>query len=229
MFLSFFLLYAHATFAAIPTKVEADIAMQLQLVLGQSVQLSADSESKKSDWNCSGKKYRFAIHAPEEEQSAAAYAALRELGFLYPHPRISIRPDKKKLLAACGKRFSWQPRLKLRGFHLHLEHPNEWVDGFLMGNKAIAEDSLWWLVRNGQNLLQIEMVRMPDETLRNRLGPLVQEARALGIKTGLCFSFAMIQQHSYRLIPFWQDFFGWKTTEALVNNLRRMKWFRAIL
>jgi hypothetical protein len=42
------------------------------------------------------------------------------MGFLFPHPRIELKPTLEKLRTFCGRKFVWKPRLGDRGFHLHL-------------------------------------------------------------------------------------------------------------
>jgi hypothetical protein len=142
------------------------------------------------------------IRSVPEEWAATFYAGLQKLGFLFPHPRVQVSPGREEILSRCGQTYVWDPRLKYRGFHLHNMHPNEWVQGFLMGDKGIAEDLVRWLARNGQNVLQTMILRtvaLPELADYHRRP--FELADALGIIRGVTVSFELQQQKSYRLIP----------------------------
>ena len=141
---------------------------------------------------------RLDVAAPDEEWGPALYHGLHRLGFLFPHPRRQISPSLAKLRAACEARWSWRPRLRRRGFHLHTQHPNEWVAGFFEGREAIAEDTVRWIARNRQNVLQLKALRTADPA---RAAPALRLARSLGVATGLEVSLCSVQQKSYRLLP----------------------------
>lgn len=146
---------------------------------------------------CRAGKTTLIVRAKDEEWGPAAYAGLNALGFLFPHPRRQITPSAARRAAACGRTYPWEPALPRRGFHLHTQHPSEFVAGFLEGKGTIAEDEVRWLARNGQNVLQVKLLRtVPD------LAPLARAftlARELGITTGVDVSFFSIQQKSARL------------------------------
>jgi hypothetical protein len=146
---------------------------------------------------CAGPYVRVIVSAPDEEWGPAFYHGLHQLGFLWPHPRRQVSPSAKSLRAACGKTFAWRPRLKVRGFHLHTQHPSEWAAGFLEGRGTIAEETVRWLARNRQNVLQVKALRTEDPA---RLAAPFLLARSLGLRTGLDVSLCSVQQKGYRLL-----------------------------
>jgi hypothetical protein len=140
------------------------------------------------------------VTATDAEWAPTFYHALRKLGFLFPHPRMQLSPNGD-LSSYCGRSFTWLPRVAFRGFHLHTEHPNEWVHGFLEGDRAIAEALVRWLARNGQNALEVVLLgTVGVDKLRASLAPAFQLAQNLGVTVGPSVSFALAQQKSYRLL-----------------------------
>jgi hypothetical protein len=140
------------------------------------------------------------IQATDAEWGPTFYFGLQKLGFLFPHPRVQISPDLKAIQSACGQDFQWDPRLEFRGFHFHTQHPNEWVHGFLMGKTEIALEAIRWLARNGQNLLNIYLLRTPLEEVGPKLTETFEFAHRLGITTGINVSFALQQQKAFHLL-----------------------------
>ncbi|AGH96703.1 hypothetical protein [Pseudobdellovibrio exovorus] len=186
---------------------------------------ATDSPSKgKVRFQClaGNKKFRLHIESDDLEATSTAYYFLRQVGFLYPHPRIEILPKKADVLKNCNKTWSWEPRLAQRGFHLHTMHPSEWVDAFFLGNFKAGRDLIWWLVRNQQNLLQIQLIQRTDAELMRNLSPLTAYAQRLGLKVGVSGSFAMFQQRSYNLIPFWRAFLNIDSIETLDKSIRNL-------
>jgi len=149
--------------------------------------------------SCSSNSVTIEIEAKRSEWSATFYNTLQKMGFLFPHPRIQISPTKEQILKGCGKIINWNPRFQYRGFHLHTQHPNEWVQGFLMGKKKIAEDYLLWSLRNNQNLVQIKLLQNGEKYWKS-LSELVDSAHKMGILIGLDVSFSSLQQRAYRLL-----------------------------
>jgi hypothetical protein len=137
------------------------------------------------------------VRAEDREWASAAYFGLEKLGFLFPHPRRQISPAAPELARRCGSTYGWKARLKDRGFHLHTEHPSEWAAGFLGGAGTIAEDTVRWLARNRQNVL--EVVGLRTSSLDPLKAPFAL-AESLGIRTGLAVSLASTQQKSLRLV-----------------------------
>lgn len=161
---------------------------------------SKDGRSAVS-FACGGGELRVVVSAPDEEWGPAFYHGLHSLGFSWPHPRRQLSPDLKALRSHCGGRAAWKPRLAKRGFHLHTQHPSEWVYGFVAGKGSIAEETVRWAARNRQNLLQVKALR--DVEPKN-MAPAFALAQSLGLETGLDVSLASLQQKGYRLLDgFW--------------------------
>jgi hypothetical protein len=124
------------------------------------------------------------------------YFALFNIGFLFSHPKRQITPNSFN----TGT-FEWKPKFKNRGFHIHTQHPNEWIDGFFLDKIDIATDLIRWLARNQQNILQIVLLKTIDlDDFNNKLAIIYKLASDFNIKISLDISFEMIQQHSYHLI-----------------------------
>lgn len=168
------------------------------------------------------KKFRLTVNSDDVESSSTAYYFLRQVGFLYPHPRFEVVPERKDVLKHCNKNWVWEPRLAQRGFHLHTMHPSEWVDAFFLGNFQAGRDLIWWMVRNQQTLLQVQLLQRTDAELMRNLAPLTAYAQRLGLKVGVSGSFAMFQQRSYNLIPFWRAFLNINSLETLDKNIRNL-------
>jgi hypothetical protein len=97
-------------------------------------------------------------------------------------------------------------------------HPSEWVNGFLTDDLSIADDTVRWLVRNQQNLLQIQVLRTSNfKHLRQAL----HVARQAGLQIGFSAAFAMQQQKALFLVPLWATFSGQAWKRPLQS---RLKW-----
>jgi hypothetical protein len=142
---------------------------------------------------------KLEVHSASQEWVSTFYYGLQKIGFLFPHPRIQINPNRDQLTAACGQTWVWKPRLEYRGFHLHMEHPNEWVHGFLMGQTEIATDTIRWLARNQQNVVNLMLLRQEDEIIQRNLIKPLKLAKELGIHVGINVSFTSLQQKSFYL------------------------------
>ncbi len=132
------------------------------------------------------------------ERREQAYAAIFKLGFLFPHPRWQISPKKERLKSSCGASGSFRSRISKRGFHLHTMHPSEWVNGFLMDDLDIARDFIKWMVRNQQNILQVQTLRTSKE---DHLKSALRLAKEAGLEVGFSAAFALRQQKSIYLVP----------------------------
>ena len=165
---------------------------------------------------------RIDVSAPPAEWAPTFYYALQRLGFLFPHPRIQISPARDEVLSHCGAEFTWRPRVKYRGFHFHTKHPSEWVAGFLGAQPAIAEDTIRWLARNGQNAAEFKLLRTNGRRMPPHFAALVDHAHDFGIHFGVVTSFAQIQQKSYYLITPWKALTGVGDEEALRRNLTQI-------
>jgi len=159
------------------------------------------------------------VRATQHEWGPTLYLGLRKLGFLFPHPRIQISPGLDELRRQCGQSFEWKPRVRYRGFHMHTAHPSEWVSGFMGANGDIAADTVRWIARNGQNVLELRLLR----TAYPEAIPLIQRSiklsHDLGIHFGLAVSFARIQQKSFHLISPWKAMVGFGEAGHLQTRL----------
>lgn len=177
----------------------------------------------KSKITCEGNKFIINVEAVAGEQSATLYKALREMGFLFPHPHIQISPKLSEMKKSCKKTYQWRPALRYRGFHLHNLHPNEWVLGFFMDRPEIADAFVRWLARNGQNVLDMSLVRTVSfESLSNQLTKQFSLAQKFEIQTGIVIGLAFTQQKSYKLISVFQSIFGWGAEESIKEGLSKL-------
>lgn len=171
-------------------------------------------------------KIQLNIKSKPEEWASTFYYGLQRLGFYFPHPRKQISPNIENLFNKCGMSFAWNPTFKYRGFHLHTMHPNEWVHGFLMDKKKISTDLVRWLARNGQNIFDVSLLKIPLKKLVTSLTPAAELADDFGIQVGYSLSFALNQQNSYKLIPLissttglYDEFYLKRNLEKLIKSL----------
>lgn len=160
------------------------------------------SSSKKPEVSivCNKSQIVLSVSASDTHWGETFYYGLQKLGFLFPHPKIQVSPKNKDLKKHCGKKYIWQPRFEYRGFHLHTQHPNEWVAGFLSGEKEIARETLRWHARNGQNIVQVLILDQPLKKIKNNIQDLILYSQSLGVSFGVDVSFNMVQQKAYRLV-----------------------------
>lgn len=187
--------------------IEKDLEQILRVAgLSQTqIQIGSISESDQTNQislDCSDpSNLKMNIQAIPHEWGATFYWGLHNLGFYFPHPRTQISPTLNQIQEKCGKSWTWKPRFKHRGFHLHTEHPNEWVKGFLEGDSDIALDYVRWLARNQQNIVEIVLLRtVPLNELSRNLKRPYALAHKLGIVTGISLSIEMQQQKSAHLV-----------------------------
>ncbi len=162
------------------------------------------------------------VVAKPEETVSTFYYGLHKLGFYFPHPRVQISPDKKAILAKCGTKAVWEPSIVYRGFHLHTQHPNEWVAGFFQGDKEIVHDTIFWLARNFQNVLQVQLLQNAPEVYSAYFLDGFQLAHELQIRTGVVVSFSSQQQKSYHLLALWQALTGFNAIKTLNSQVDRL-------
>jgi hypothetical protein len=222
----FFILFLQGQSAFAFSKLaEQDVIQLLQSVVGSNTEIQINRKTgavNSAQLNCHlPKKIIISVSSTEEESDSTLYYLLRKGGYLFPHPRMTLVPKKENLISICGKSVEWKPRLKTRGFHLHNQHPNEWVAGYFMGHKEIAHDMNRWLARNLQNRIQVQMIQLNSEEESN-LREALLNAHDWNLKIILSVSFSLIQQRSYRLIDLSSQVFRWKTTENLLANLKNL-------
>ncbi len=169
--------------------------------------------------NCSNGHVLLVVQGPTREGVSAFYYGLNKLGFLFPHPRIQVSPSLSAVRSHCGQKFTWQPSLPHRGFHFETQYPNEWVSGFFQGQTKIASDTVMWLARNFQNVMEVQLLKGTLAQFAHDNAPIVQLAHSLQMQVGLSVSLAMIQQHSYHLLPFWSALTTYHSDMILHKNL----------
>ncbi len=179
-------------------------------------------QSNKVRFNCQKDEFHFIVSSTEEEMTSTLYKAMREIGFLFPHPRKQISPSLMNIKKKCNIEWNWRPALTFRGFHLHTLHPNEWVEGFLSGNKEIAESYIRWLARNQQNIFDLSLLNLPLSTLKGFLeGPFLL-AKRLQIHTGVSLGIALNQQNSYKLLNFFETLTENKSKRKMKKELEKL-------
>lgn len=184
-----------------------------------SIELKSGSKNEVR-FRC--RPYRLEVTANEAEIASTFYVGLRELGFLFPHPRVQISPSLRDLNKKCGQSFRWEPTLKYRGLHLHTLHPNEWVRGFFMDRPEVALEIVRWSARNTFNLLDVSLLRLPLEELEKKFSAPFSLARSLGVHTGVSLGVALHQQNSYKLLTLFEAFTGWGAGPSIERELTRL-------
>lgn len=191
--------------------------------ISKKIELSfKEASDAKISFSCRKDQWIFDIKAPSREMTSAFYKAVRELGFLFPHPRRQISPTLKSIEQKCGKSWNWKPTLPWRGFHLHTLHPNEWVAGFLMNRPEIADATVRWLARNQQNNFDLSLLVMPHEDIIRQLRPQFELARKFQIQTGVSLGIALNQQNSYKLLSLWDSYFGWSSDQLIEEGINKL-------
>ena len=165
------------------------------------------SEKNYANIICENNKYIIKIYAEDSEWAAVLYATLQNMGFLFPHPRMQISPEKIPA-ELCGQRVDWQPALRYRGSHLHTLHPSEWVHGFMLGKTEIAYELIRWLARNQQNIFDFSLLRVDEAQLYQDLQAPFDYAEAMGVHAGVTFGIAFQQQNSWKLVSVLGSMFG---------------------
>lgn len=145
-------------------------------------------------------RLELVVSALDPERVSTLYYGLQKLGFLFPHPRWQISPTLAEMQKHCGKKYVWQPRFPYRGMHLHTLHPSEWVHGFLMDQPQIAEETIRWHARNGQNIIQLVLLEQSFDDIARQLNPLIELAHGLGVSFGIDLSIETMQQRHARLV-----------------------------
>lgn len=168
---------------------------------------------------CEKKKYHLKVSAPVGEKASTLYKGLREIGFFFPHPVRQISPTLASLKSHCGREIKWKPALRYRGFHLHTLHPLEWVHGFFMNKPHISEALVRWLARNGQNLLDLNLLDVPLSEIKRQFAAPFALARSLEVHTGVSFGIALNQQNSFKILSIWDSYFGWNTDQKIEKGL----------
>jgi hypothetical protein len=221
MALAFHASFANASFDPPVIKDVEVLVRKVDQAAAVEINWVADAASNSSRLRCENDKIIFSVSSVSDEASSTLYYHLRKIGFHFPHPRIEVLPTVGQLKKFCGSQVVWQPRLKNRGFHLHNQHPSEFLVGFMMGDSEIALDYIRWMARNQQNILQIQLIQLKlreSAHLRNQL----DLARQWGIQVGLGVSFASLQQRSHKLIANMASLSFNGSLKSLDKNLQKL-------
>lgn len=60
-------------------------------------------QENKVSLNCQKDQFHFLIRSIDEEMTSTTYKAIREIGFLFPHPRKQISPTLLDIKKNCSK------------------------------------------------------------------------------------------------------------------------------
>ena len=195
-------------FAKVGPKVQVEI---------QWPKIPSENLELRDEFQCRG-AHSYTLRILSKDPGGALYFMLNQIGFSFPHPRWTITPDEKTLKTHCGEKFDFKPAFAKRGFHIHLQHPSEWVSGFVLDQPQIARDFMLWLVHNSQNVLQIQMIRAEAPYLP----VLLQEAKNLGLYVVLNFSLASQQQKSFSMLPLWSAITGVESEIRLHQKVEQL-------
>jgi hypothetical protein len=198
------------------------IIQESKLPITIQINLQESEHTNTGKITCSENHISINVKAKKPEQFSTYYYGLQKLGFLFPHPRLQISPKLSELKEKCGMEYEWRAAFKFRGFHLHTMHPNEWVHGFLMGETKMATDTIRWLARNGQNVVDLNLLKMKRRDIFERFKAPFQLAKEFGIHTGVQLGFAQNQQNSYKLLGILRTIFGFRTDQKLRSNLKKI-------
>ena len=186
------------------------------------VQFLADHPDQSVRVQCAHDQLTLTVHAIPGERVATFYKGMRQLGFLFPHPLKQISPTLEIMKLGCNHTYHWKPATKIRGFHLHTLHPNEWVHGFFMGKAHIAEAYVRWLARNNQNALDVSLLRLPLEEIEKQFTPIFKLAQSLEIYTGVSLGIALHQQKSYKLLSLLESITGWGASKKIHSGIKNL-------
>jgi hypothetical protein len=213
----------------LPFRVEA-LQIDLTKILQKaslrrgSIKLQVEDSLKENSVQiqCVHGNFELHVRAIPGERAATFYKGLRQLGFLFPHPRVQISPTLEQMRRACGQTYLWKPTLRMRGLHLHTLHPSEWVHGFFLDSPRVAEEMVRWLARNGQNVLDLSLLRIPLPILKEKVSPHFKLAQSFEIHTGVSIGTATQQQKTYKLLNLFEALTGFgadRKIEAGLNAL----------
>jgi hypothetical protein len=199
------------------------IFLEAKLPLKATLSITSAS-TNQVELSCTKDTVNFRLQSHPSEVTATFYKGLRELGFLFPHPRWQLSPTLSELQKNCRQKkfIRWSPTLRYRGLHLHTLHPNEWVRGFFMDRPDLALEIIRWSARNGFNLLDVSLLRVPDEELQRKFQAPFALAKSLGVHTGVSLGVALHQQKSYKLLSLFQALTGWGASKSVEENFSKV-------
>ncbi len=125
------------------------------------------------------------------------------LGVYFIHPKQTIYHKPLSVQKLLQSDFSSQPRFRIKGFHLHTQHPLELTEHLLVPSDSSLKEVkryIDWLARNRQNYFEFSLL----ESINAKRWPhyakkIVAYAHQRGILVGIDISLHMIQQKAYML------------------------------
>lgn len=158
------------------------------------------------------------------------YGLLQEkLGFKFYHPKETIIPQLQTWPLADGYVWEAKARFDKKGFHLHTMHPLELTQQLLNhefeGGIAEINQYLDWLVRNGQNYFEFNLL----EGISRKHWPayaqqFVDYGKSRGLIMGVDVSLHMLQQNAYKLYEGFPK--SWRPKQKQID--RNLDWLMAM-
>ena len=179
-----------------------------------------------------GEKFIMELKSPSEFGiSCGLYGLLQEIaGFKFHHPKETIIPEHK-VFPTKNFTFEGSPNFHKKGFHLHTMHPIELAEPLLDHNfdngTEIVKEYIDWLVRNGQNYFDFNLLTsIDDDKWPAYAKTFVDYAHERGIFVGLDLSLHMIQQRAYQLVKYFPSSFKKyeKQIDERLDKLFEAKW-----
>ncbi len=158
------------------------------------------------------------------------YGLLQErLGFKFYHAKETFIPELKNW--PIGDGFEWEAKARFdkKGFHLHTQHPLELTQQLLNhefeGGMADVKQYLDWLVRNGQNYFEFNLL----EGISRKHWPayakeFVDYGKSRGLIMGVDVSLHMLQQNAYKLYEGFPK--SWKSKGKQIDQ--NLDWLMAM-
>jgi len=169
--------------------------------------------------------------ASPQGTACGLYGLLQEkLGFRFIHPRQTVIPRHERWPLPPGFHWAAAPRFEKRGFHLHTLHPTELAEQLnnpdYPGALHDVKEYLDWLARNGQNVMQFQLLRgAVTAAWTDHAARMVEYAHQRGIMLGVAFSLSMIQQRSFQAMTLLQTYPSRRRQiDDSLSRLFRVKW-----
>jgi hypothetical protein len=133
---------------------------------------------------------RVTIRSNKPGDAVAGYFAFLELlGARFFHPLESYVPSLGSIRLPAQVNLQRTPMTAVRGIHLHLLHPTEYLAAFNVASPQNLENALRfvdWLVHTGQNHVQWWILQAMDwQTWRPHANAIIQHAHARGVTVGV--------------------------------------------